>query len=481
MFKIFMLLQLIHRCSRYVFKLSLITLFLQGIIVAEWENYWPLWVLEKPDCGPVICKENILGPIFEQKYTEDVYYNAVRPLALHKKDFKCNEEYNYFLYPLFSHHKFDGGWSWNVLNAWMASKTCEEERLTLFPFFFFKKTDNPCTSYSGFFPVVGTVHNVLGKDAISWLAFPLYLRTQRQSTVRHALPWPFIRLQTGPDSGGSAIWPIIGFFWKEGCYKQSYLLWPLIYERYDNLNAPVPDVRRGFLPFFAYENSAKRFAVSVLWPFFSHIEMRNRNYVEDQFLWPLIVQGRGENEYVNRFAPFYSHSIRRGHDKKWFMWPLLKLQNREESGLCISQQQFLYFLFWRQSQQSIENPCCPKAEKVHVWPLFSYWDNGAGRKQLQFISPLEVFFPTNDAVRNLYSPLFSIVRFEQREPGHARGSLLFDLIAIETTPSSMRFSIGPLFDIESNPCKSQIMLLKGLLGFKNENGKKSLKFLWMTL
>lgn len=475
-----MLLLLIRRCSRYAFKLSCIIVLLQSISLAYWENYWPLSVFEEPECGPVICKENILGPIFEQKNTVNEHLNIVRPLALHREDWRSNERFDYFLYPLFSSRRFEGGWSWNILNMWMASKVCDEEKLTLFPFFFFKKTENPCTSYSAFFPVVGTVHNSFGKDAISWLAFPLYVRTQQQCTVRHAFPWPFIRLQTGPDSGGSAIWPLIGYFWKEGHYKHTYLLWPLIYERYDHLDAPVPSVRRGFLPFYAYENSAKRFSVTVLWPFFSHIEMRNRNYVEDQFLWPFFVQGRGECEYINRWAPFYSHSIRRGIDKRWFMWPLLKVQNREECGLYITQQQFLYFIFWRQSQQSIENPCCPQAEKVHLWPLFSYWDNGAGRKQLQFISPLEVFFPTNEVVRNLYSPLFSILRFEQREEGHTRASILFDLIAMETTPVSSRFSLGPIFEIESNPCISQVQILKGFLGFRKENGKKSLKFLWMT-
>ncbi|PWU06052.1 MAG: hypothetical protein C5B43_02350 [Verrucomicrobia bacterium] len=460
---------------------SLISFFLMRTALAEWENYWPLLVLEKPECGPLVCKENVMGPLFERVYTEKAYYNVVRPIAMYKKDLMWNEEFNYFLYPLFSQHKFEGGWSWNFFNMWMGSRVCGEEKLTLFPFFFFKKTSDPCTSYSGFFPIVGTVQNFLGKDAVSWLAFPFYLRTQKQCTVRHAMPWPFLQLQMGPGSGGSAIWPLIGTFWREGDYRYTYLLWPLIYERYDHLSSPCPSVRRAFLPFFAYEDSHKRFAVSVLWPFFSHIEMRNRNYVEDQFLWPFIVQGRGDNEYVNRFAPFYTHSIRRGHDKKWFMWPFVKVQHREECGLCVSQQQFLYFLFWRQSQQSIENPSCPPAEKVHVWPLLSYWDNGAGQKQLQFFSPLEVFFPTNEAVRMLYSPLFSIMRFEQRVPGHTRASFLFDLIAVETTPTSSRFSLGPLFEVENDECKSEVQILKGFLGFKKENGKKSLKILWMSL
>lgn len=466
----------------YIAILCLVTL--QAIsteVTAKWVNYWPFWVCEDSDCDLVFHKENFIGPIIEQKYTETGCMGAIRPIGLHLEDYKSDETADYFLYPLFSRHQAPHGSSWNILNLISRRKSCDcSRKLTVFPLFFSNQTCDPCTSYSAIFPLGGTVHNYLGTDSISWVMFPLYLGINRKCTVRHGLPWPFIRWQTGPDSGGGALWPLGGHYWKKGKYDHEYMFWPLIYKFCDNLSDPVPSIRKGFLPFYAYENSAKKEAITIIWPFFSHIEMHNRNYIEDQFLWPFFVQGRGENEYVNRWAPFYTHSIRRGTDKRWFLWPLLKIQYREERGVRITQEQLLYFVFWKQRQQSLDNPCAPEAKKMHLWPFYSYWDNGAGQKQFQFFSPLEVFFPENKAVRYLYSPLFAIFRCEQIAPGHTRQSILFDLIAAEKTPCSQRFSIGPLFDVYQSTCKSEIQILKGLLGYKKENGKKSLKFLWIT-
>lgn len=479
--------QMFFNFDKHSFKVRIIgivgSLVLQGIFTtasAEWDNFWPFWVAEENCCEAASCKENVLGPIFEQKITESGCLGAFRPIALHMENDKYREKFDYLLYPIFSHHRFQGGYNWNMFNLFAGGNQCNEKKLTLFPILLGKQTGDPCTSYSAMFPFGGKVRNFLGKDAIGWLMFPLYLQIEHRGSICHSLPWPFIRWQTGPDSGGLALWPIFSHFWKEGEYDHGNLLWPLIYEWHDDLSCPVPSIRKGFLPFYAYEDSARRYSWTVIWPFFSHIEMRNRNYVEDHLFWPFFVQGRGDNEYVNRWAPFYTHSIRRGIDKRWYLWPLFKIVDREECGVHINQQQLLYFVFWKQTQRSIENPCWPEAKKVHLWPLYCYWDNGAGKKQFQLLSPFEVFFPTNQAVRNLYSPLFAIFRFEQLCPGHSRYSILFDLIATEKTATSQRLSIGPLLDVECGECKSQIQILKGFLGYVKENGKKSFKFLWIS-
>lgn len=456
---------------------------LQGISIkafAEWDNYWPIWVCEHTECGRFLHKENCLGPLIEQKYTSCEHVAAIRPIGVHIDDYVCNQTMDYFMYPLFSHTRTPCGSNWNMLGLISGCSSNERNKLTLFPLFFSYQTCDPCTSYSAIFPIGGTIKNHFCMDSISWVMFPLYLALEQQCTVRHALPWPFIRWQTGPDSGGGALWPLVGRFWRGCDYVHSYFLWPLIYKRSDRLSDPIPSYKIGFLPFFAYEYSARREMATFLWPFFSHIKRHDRNYVEDQFLWPFFVQGRGDCEYVNRWAPFYTHSMRRGYDKRWFLWPLFKIQHWEDRGVRVTQKQFFYFLFWKQQQRCLANPCASEAKKMHLWPLYSYWDNGAGQRQFQFLSPFEVFFPTNRAVRNAYSPLFAIFRHEQIEPGHTRQSILFDLIATEKTPCSQHVSIGPLLDVERSPCRSGVEILKGFLGFKKENGKKSLKLLWIS-
>lgn len=458
-------------------------LHLQGIIFQSsgaWINLWPVATYEEGDCDRCFSRETYFGPLIEQRYTECGHVAAIRPLAGHIDDYDCCESLDYFLYPLFTHLRTQWGSSWNIFGLISNCSTPDKEKFSFFPFLFFNHSCNPCDSYYGIFPIVGKVRNYLCADSLRWFLFPLYLGIQKGDTVRHGLPWPIIRWQTGPCSGGGALWPLVGCYWRENDYYHSYAFWPIAYKFLDALGTPYPSIRRGLIPLYAYENSARREMTTVLWPFISRVEMHDRCYVENQFFWPFFVQGRGENEYVNRWAPIYTHSYRCGRDKRWFLWPLIKIQHWEDRGLYVTQEQFFYFIFWKQCQQCLADPSLPPAKKVHLWPLLSYWDNGVGQRQFQFISPIEVFFPNSKAVRIIYSPLFAIFRYEQIAPGHTRQSLLFDLIATEKTPCSQRLSVGPLLDVERGPCGSGFQILKGLLGFKIEENKKCFKFLWIS-
>jgi hypothetical protein len=60
------------------------------------------------------------------------------------------------------------------------------------------------------------------------------------------------------------------------------------------------------------------------------------------------------------------------------------------------------------------------------------WDNGAGRRQWQFLSPLEVFFPNNDDMRRSWNPLFALVRHDRRRSGDTRTSVLWGAITWES-------------------------------------------------
>jgi hypothetical protein len=82
--------------------------------------------------------------------------------------------------------------------------------------------------------------------------------------------------------------------------------------------------------------------------------------------------------------------------------------------------------------------------KRHLWPLFSQWDNGAGQRQFQLLSPLEVFFPNSDPIRQVYTPLFALYRYDQRAPGDTRHSFLWSLISWRNSPEEKEFHLGPL-------------------------------------
>lgn len=447
-------------------------------------HVWPGYVTDECWTTGERKRLKMLGPVVEERWECDGGWGALRPFWVSNYDCKRRTKGTHVLYPMLNYRQTPESTHWNIFNLIKSDTFCEygkprDWKMMVFPFYISRQTGDPCTSYEGLFPLGGNIRHFLGNDKIGWAWFPLYLVQERDCVSRHSLPWPFIRWQTGYDAGGYALWPFIGHFWKHGKYDHQYGLWPFIYRYIDyDEDECEPRIRQGFLPFYAFECSAKKNTKSVLWPFYTHTEMKDPDYVENQFPWPFFVQGRGERQYVNRWAPIYTHSIRNGVDKKWYFWPLFRVKQWKEKGVAIDNQQFLYILIQRQRQRSLTNPSAPIAEKSHVWPLYSYWDNGAGRKQFQFLSPLSVMFPMNDTIKKVYSPLFAIYRYDQENYGCRRHSILFDLIRVEKDGTGGMFRLGPLFKIQDRSGCVEMELFCGLIRVKRKDGKHSVRLFW---
>jgi hypothetical protein len=140
--------------------------------------------------------------------------------------------------------------------------------------------------------------------------------------------------------------------------------------------------------------------------------------------------------------------------------------------------QILYFLYHDTEQRSATNPSLPAAHRTHVWPLVSIWDNGAGKKQIQAFSPLEVFFPNNDVIRLTYSPLFAVYRFNQPAPGQTQHSVLWNLISYRKNNDAGELHVGPLFTKERHGQQRRYTIGNGLLAWERsaETGKWKIGF-----
>lgn len=180
---------------------------------------------------------------------------------------------------------------------------------------------------------------------------------------------------------------------------------------------------------------------------------------------------------MNRWGPFYTHSIIKGIDKTWYAWPVVRHASWTDESVTRERNQFLYVLYWSEVQRDLRRANVPAARLTHVWPLFSSWDNGAGRRQFQLFSPFEVFFPGNEKVRTAWSPLFAIARHEQIRPGAARTSLLWNAVTWrhDDAASTREFHLGPLFSMSSEAGDRRIAIGNGLVAFRrNGSGWKTL-------
>lgn len=460
---------------------------LRGEVVERESNLWPVWVgpsgadLQRPDWTAA-------GPLLFGKMTPDgERYSGFRPLWVQRHDAKGRFRAGYFLYPLFSYTVDENTYKWSVLelirrtdrrvDAPASSSTLAARgEFEVWPFWFSRQTGDPEMSYRALFPVAGTIKNKLGFERANWFLFPLYFQSEKRAVITTSVPWPIVRVTRGA-AHGFGIWPLFETKERPGAWRQQTILWPL---GYNHTTYPKPDdpagtpPRRavGFLPFYARHTGPGYIDENFGWPFFGYTDHTQPNrYHETRYFWPFLVQGRGDNRYVNRWGPFYTHSVVKGYDKTWYAWPVVRHAQWSDHNLAMEKTQVLFFLYWSEQQRSATHPEKPAAALTHLWPLFSSWDNGAGRTQFQLFSPLEVFFPGNEKVRAAWSPLFAVARLERDGAGTSRGSLLWHAVTWRRNDAeaSREFHVGPLFGLASQAGERRVTIGNGLIAFHRDS------------
>jgi hypothetical protein len=450
-------------------------------------NVWPVWVHRRSATGPG-AQWNAGGPLLFGRIADDDSgsLTGFRPFWVQQNDSRGQFRAGYFLYPVFSYRVDENSYQWNVLElirktgrrhgaARPVSHFEAVNDFEVWPFWFSRETGDPEMSYRALFPLFGSVKNKLGFDQASWAIFPLYLRTEKRDVSTTSVPWPIVRITKGA-AHGFGIWPLFEHKERPGVWRRDTYLWPF---GYNHVTAPKPEAppgtppthEIGALPFYARRTAAGYRDESYLWPFFGYTDRTlPARYHETRYFWPLLVQGRGDR-FVNRWGPFYTHSVVKGYDKTWYAWPLVRHAEWSERNLTLSKTQVFYFLYWSETQRSATHPEKPAASLTHLWPIYSRWDNGAGQKQFQLFSPLEVFFPGNEKIRAAWSPLFAIARREQSAAGEERTSLLWNAVTWRRSEArhEREFHVGPLYSSLRRSDEERIALGNGLVTFHRSN------------
>jgi len=441
---------------------------------AEEQNAWPVSVRQTGPDGTLESGQYI-GPLFFTKSTATGELQGFRPFLLQART--EDKKSDYFLYPLFTWERqpdFSSFSFFQLINRRRTAETGQPEvrGFDIWPLYFSKETGDPATTYHALMPVAGTIKQRFGKDRLTWYAFPLYFNTDKAGMEVTSAPWPFLRFIDGAGHHGFEFWPLFGHRGRTGDYDKRFWIWPLFYQQSTHLDEPQPTIRIGALPFYSRDTGPGFVSENYVWPFFGYTHRTEPvRYDEQRYFWPFLVQGRGAQRYVNRWAPFYTHSTYKGHDKTWIVWPLYRHAEWADAGIAQEKNQLLYFLYWSQTQRSLTNPAAAPAHKTHLWPLFSSWDNGAGRRQVQLLSPLEVFFPTNDPIRQLYTPLFALYRYDRQDAATSRHSLLWNAVTWRRSATDREFHVGPLFSVNSGEATKRIALLRGVLGWQRRPGE----------
>ena len=419
---------------------------------------------------------SFLGPLWEKKETADGTFWVLRPFVAQRIDDTKQEKNLHILYPVFNKRMTPTSTEWDFLRFIKKIDSPEEKNFYIFPFIFDAETGDPETSHEGFFPLGGTVSQFLGKDRVRWWMFPLFAQTEKGETIKRYTPWPFLQTMDG-DAAGWGVWPFYGKFSKENGWGQAFYLWPL--GGYQRIPREGEDIEMKMaLPFYFSETSANRENKNYAYPFIGYTNQEAPAYEETRYLWPFFVQGEGEGgRFTNRWAPFYTHSYFKGVEKTWVAWPFYRQEHWIEKDYLLDKTQFLYFLYWNLTQTPVDDLGREPARKTHLWPLYSYWNDGNGHTQWQALSPLEVFFQHNEEIRFIYTPLFSLFTHETK-PDYSQWQALWKLWKYERAGDEKTWSLDPLVEGHKSSDSAGGKVLKGLVGTKKEKGKRTFTILW---
>ncbi len=453
-----------------------------ALAVRAEENFWPAWVAETNARGHTTSWQAVGPLVGRQPAEEPGTVTGFRPWYAQWTAPDGTVRETDFLYPIFIYRSDGATYRWSVfqlinrggeLAARRASRPAalRDETFDVWPFWFSRRTGEPDTSYSALLPLGGKIKSRFGYDQLSFVLFPLFTRAEKRGVTTTATPFPFVRVTSGA-ARGFALWPLFGWRDDAGGSTQRFLLWPLGWDnlRYPPAGAPAgtPPMRQvGFLPLFTRESAAGYENVSYLWPFFGYTERTGpAHYHETRYFWPFLVQGDGAGRNVTRWAPFYTHSLKNGMDKTWVMWPLYRKKELNEGRVIETQRQFGYFLYRSIEERSVSNPRAAPAVHTDVWPLFSHWDNGAGRVQVQFPSIFEIFFPANERIHASWSPLLSFYRYNQRAPGDVRQEWFWGLVSWRHDRDGREFHLGPLYGLKERDGAKRVTIAGGLVGWQ---------------
>jgi len=309
---------------------------------------------------------------------------AVRPLASHER-YADGGSLTRFLVPLGTQREERGERVTQLLPLSRHSERKLESGQVEWRFFalpgIFWSRDSTGGTWRAVFPLGGRIRDSFTYDSITFVLWPLYMKTEREGRVSHHFLWPLFVYSTKPGLPTSwRIWPFYGVTHSE-FYTRRFWLWPLFHTQ-RNLHGNAREAsdleeRWSFWPLFSYGRRKSYRAVSVLWPFFGWSSDPQSGFWAWDGPWPLVrIQRPGSETDVatrTRFWPFYSHYRGDELDSTWLPWPLVNV--RTETYRNGSRSSQFVLPFW-QRWEKVDLEGEPLASFSKLWPVYQVYRQG---------------------------------------------------------------------------------------------------------
>ena len=423
---------------------------------------------------------HLLGPLVKHEFTGDGSISALRPLFYRQADTAGGTNLD-IMYPLWSYRTAPDNKRFNAIHLlsgdFGSRESGSSNRFHLFPFLFYGSEQQKGEGYFALFPVGGTLKGWFGRDAIHFALFPLYSRTYQKGRRTDNLLWPFFAKISGEDESGFKIWPLYGQSRKTGVYSKRFFLWPIFFSEENKLDTDNPTRKRAAWPLYVSSESPQESYHSLFWPFFSRIENRPKAYTEWSLLWPLVRITQGETRHGVRVLPFYADETAAAYRKRWFGWPLYKIEETQTDRFYRVRHRVLFFLYSALEERQIETGM--EKRRVDFWPLFGY-SRKQGVSHLHVFSLLEPFFPENRGVEGCWAPLWRIYQQKWDTRGNKVISLFWNLYWLEKREDALAWELFPLLEYRRDHLQERdLSFLKGLLHYHSGADGRSLRLFYL--
>ncbi len=400
-----------------------------------------------------------MGPFYYSEEQDTQRTWAIPPLFSHTEDPATDSEEYDFVYPLITCDRFGDQYRLHIfqLLSFAGGPTQQEsarERFTLFPIYFQQRSSVPSENYTAVLPFYGRLEDRLFRDEIFFVMFPFYIQSRKADVVTDNYLYPLFHLRRGNALRGWQFWPLVGSEHKEittltnnfndvqtvGGHDKLFVLWPLFFQQKTGIGTDNPEWTQGSIPAYSFLRSPKRDATTVLWPFFSLIDDREKQYREWEAPWPFIVVARGPGKTTTRVFPLFSRARSKYLESGFYLWPVYKYNRIHADPADRRRTRICYFLYSDVTEKNTETGRARR--RADCWPLYTYRRDFNGNNRLQILAPLESFVPNNKSIERDYSHLWSVWRSERNpRTGTASQSLLWNLYRRETTPVSRKSSL----------------------------------------
>lgn len=398
------------------------------------------------------------GPFYYEQEQDTRHIWAVPPVFSYSHDPSISKTEFALAYPLLSYIRSGDQYRWQLFQLLSfaggpSQGETHRDRITLFPLFFWQRSSDTNQNYTAYGPFYGHIENRLFRDEIDYVMFPLYSRTRKRDVTTWNYVFPFFHLREGNELKGWQFWPLYGQETKDVTsvvdnfgdehsipgHKKMFALWPFFHNQTLGIGTTNETWQQALLPLYYLTRSPNRDQTTIVWPFFSKIDEREKKYVEWHTPWPFVVFASGPGKSVNRVLPFYSHAQTTNQESTVYLWPTYRKTRLRSAPLDRQRTRILFFLY---SDTEDRNTETGKAKRRRdLWPLFTHRKELNGNERLQVLAVLEPLLPGNENIELEYSQIWSLWRAEKNPTtGASSQSLLWNLYRRSTSPKQKEWS-----------------------------------------